>query len=487
MSRLKNLIREIHRAFHGVVGRVLFTLIALCFIGCGDSTGPQTGSIRVSLSMTGAQPDVDGCMIAVDGGTGQVLHGEASITFDGLSQGAHDVTISDVASNCLMQGEASREVAVSANDIAPVDFSIECPVPGSIEVSTRTTGSVVDPDGYTVVLDGEASLPIGVSNSETFVDVAVGHHELELTGIADNCAAIGPNPVSVTVTEAAGTRLPFTFACPPFYDHIAFESTREGDSDIWVMETDGRNPVNLTPDPAWLDGSPAWSPDATRIAFTRLPRPFEPVSDVYVLNTADMSVTQLTHDGDSGHPSWSPDGTRIAFETRRDGNSEIYVMDADGSDPVNLTKHEAGDYEPAWSPDGTQIAFATSRDGNVEVNVVNADGSNATNLTNDPATDGEPDWSPDGTRIVFWSSRSTSPKGGLYLMGADGSNPTLLISQECIFYPKWSPDGLQIAYAGLCGMGGGYEILAVQLDGSNLANLTNHSAYDMSPAWSPMQ
>lgn len=459
--------------------------IALFFFGCGDHTGPQPGSILVSLSMTGAAPDADGCMVAVDGGAGQALQAEESFAFDGLSQGTHDVTISNVAANCILAGEASREVTVSANDTTPVDFSVDCPVPGSVEVTTRTTGSVVDPDGYMLVLDGETSLAVGVSGEVTFEEVAVGHHELELTDIADNCTAIGPNPISVTVSEGDLTGLALSVSCPPYYDHIAFMSLRDGSGDIFVMERDGSNPVNLTPDTAWLDGEPAWSPDGTRVAFIRqLPPPASSTPDIYVLNTADMSVTQLTYDG--GHkPSWSPDGARIAFETSRDGNSEIYAMDADGSNPVNLTNHDANDYEPAWSPDGTQIAIATERDGNVEVYVMNADGSNATNVTNDPATDGSPDWSPDGTRIVFWSSRT--PQGGLYIMGADGSNPTLLISQECIFDPKWSPDGLQIAFAGYCGSPGGYEILVLQADGSNLVNLTNHPDYDSSPAWSPMQ
>ena len=85
---------------------------------------------------------------------------------------------------------------------------------------------------------------------------------------------------------------------------------------------------------------------------------------------------------------------RIAFVSDRDGNVEIYVMDADGSNLTNLTNNPAYDWLPVWSPDGSRIAFVSDRDGNWEIYVVDADGSNLTNLTNNPADDLLPAWSP---------------------------------------------------------------------------------------------
>jgi hypothetical protein len=116
--------------------------------------------------------------------------------------------------------------------------------------------------------------------------------------------------------------------------------------------------------------------------------------------------------------AWAQAG-RIAFISKRDGNWEIYVMNADGSGQTNLTNNPAHDWGPSWSPDGRRIAFYSDRDGNWEIYVMNADGSGQTNLTNNPADDWGPSWSPDGRRIAFFSDRDGNRE--IYVMNADGS------------------------------------------------------------------
>ena len=111
---------------------------------------------------------------------------------------------------------------------------------------------------------------------------------------------------------------------------------------------------------------------------------------------------------------------RIAFHSDRDGNQEIYVMDADGSNQTRLTNNGAEDSEPVWSPNGSKIAFMSDRDGNFEIYVMNADGSNQTRLTNDHGQEKLPRWSPDGSKIVFMSARNVDYE--IYVMNADGSN-----------------------------------------------------------------
>ena len=94
----------------------------------------------------------------------------------------------------------------------------------------------------------------------------------------------------------------------------------------------------------------------------------------------------------------------IAFCSSRDGNWEIYVMNADGSDQTRLTENPGHDWEPAWSPDGTRIAFHSQRPPGKRggsIYVMDSDGSHQTRLTHDPALDSTPTWSPEGTRIAF--------------------------------------------------------------------------------------
>src|SRR5205823_4004839 len=128
----------------------------------------------------------------------------------------------------------------------------------------------------------------------------------------------------------------------------------------------------------------------------------------------------------------SPDGSKIAFATTRDepspdpaGNTEIYVMNADGTGPTNLTNNPASDGDPAWSPAGNKIAFMTVRNGpDREIYTMNADGTGQTKLA-DGGVDTTLSWSPDGRKIAFNTPYSGEPHA-IYTMNADGTNLTNL-------------------------------------------------------------
>src|SRR5437588_173733 len=141
-----------------------------------------------------------------------------------------------------------------------------------------------------------------------------------------------------------------------------------------------------------------------------------------------------------------PFNGKIAFETDRDGNKEIYVMNADGTGQVNISNNPALDANPYWSPDGTKITFDSNRDGNFEIYVMNADGSNQTRVTNNTASDQDPSFSPDGTKIVFQSNRVQSSTPQIFVMNADGTNPVQLTSAGGNFDPAFSPDGTKITF-----------------------------------------
>jgi Tol biopolymer transport system component len=208
--------------------------------------------------------------------------------------------------------------------------------------------------------------------------------------------------------------------------------------------------------------------------------------DIYVMNADGSAPVNRSNDGSAGLPAWSPDGSKIAFKSDRDGNNEIYVMNADGSNQVNLTKaSSSSERDPAWSPDGSKIAFRSDRDGgNQEIYSMNADGSGQVNLTNNNAAfDADPVWSPDGSKIAF---RSGASGDQVYVMNANGSGQVNLSSNAFRDEdPAWSPDGSKIAFASYRDDASTSEIYVMNANGSSPTRLTNNSVFDYEPVWSP--
>ena len=183
---------------------------------------------------------------------------------------------------------------------------------------------------------------------------------------------------------------------------IAFASDRDGErmkgpvadrgiSNIYMSDYDGANQQRVTITRS-LDITPVWSPDAQSIAYTSYRTGFQDIIVSYIYEGRYSNPTAGTSDKQNFLPAWSPDGARLAFTSNRDGNSEIYVINRDGSGLRRLTNHPAIDVTPTWSPTGKQIAFTSDRTGSPQIWVMNDDGSEPHKITNEQKCD-RPTWS----------------------------------------------------------------------------------------------
>ena len=305
---------------------------------------------------------------------------------------------------------------------------------------------------------------------------------------------------------------------------IAFWSDRDDDADIYVMNSDVDQPRWRSRRTTTMTSYSPWSPDGARIAFTS-DRDRQGDEEIFAMNADGSGVVQLTAtsgDTDDWWPTWSPDGARIAFVSDRTDDAEIFVMNADGKAPRNVTNEEEfDDFNPNWdaqrpypvhersrresrnrdrpcrrlgatsprsqssfgirltrSSDGAFVAFASDRDGDSEIFVTTATGRGLRQLTKDTRFDDfEPAWSPDGARLAF--SRADEFGGEyMYVMNADGSHQRFVLEGDDVCCADWSPDGRRIA------LSHDGDIVVVNADGSG-RRLVSAAGDNTSPSWSP--
>jgi Tol biopolymer transport system component len=243
---------------------------------------------------------------------------------------------------------------------------------------------------------------------------------------------------------------------------------------IYLFDSDGSNARRLVAGTA-----PQWSPDGTRLLFYE-PPPNEggrPASHfMYVIKIDTGAVTELGHGYDA---AWSPDGTRIAFAGPGPADrSSLIVMDPDGANRVTMLTEPLGIMHLAWSPDGTRIAFVSRRERDTDIFTVYANGTDLVNLTHDIDVDDEPAWSPDGSWIAFLSNRGGPHE--IWIMRPDGTN-VYRVTHGTGGTPTWSPGSTLLAFTSYSDS----ELWVVRLDGNGLRRLTDAGGLD--PAWEPVR
>ena len=257
------------------------------------------------------------------------------------------------------------------------------------------------------------------------------------------------------------------------YTHFSVAGEPGG---VWLMDLETKEKRFLT-EGRW----PAWSPDGTRLAFVRS-------RDIYTIEVASGQVQRLTNCGSCGHPGWSPDGEFIAFGagegfTGSEDSVGTWVMKPDGSEENYLLRGSTA----TWAPVGDRLVLSTALSDQEfpdELAVFDRVNGSIQRLTYNNREDDDPAWSPNGKHIA-WNSNGEGddPKGGLWVMNADGSNPHLLVRDG--WFPAWSPDGTKIVYFGRLSPEA-YDVPTRSLwianaDGSNARPLTRPEDYTPTP------
>ncbi len=580
------------------------------------------GGVRVTVATSGVYLDPDGYTVRLDGGPGHATALNGAVAFSDVLAGEHTIAVEGAALNCAIDGANPRSVSVAAGDTAVVSFAVTCIAsPGYLYVKWATTGVDLDRDGYTFMFDGSSLGTASVSGSSASSGVAAGDHTIGLGDVASNCVVDGINPRTVSVWPYATTAVAFTITCTSIPAGIVASVTVLPESALVVAggsyqyradlrDTAGNLLSQQTPvawtssDPAVAtvstEGLPAGWVRATGVARGRLTitassdgvsgtaafavvAPVQVVTattgvdrdlDGYDVNvdgtgaggperhigpndtislglagehlvglvgvasnctvsgenprrvvaTPDdetppvtfaiacgaagkiafvsqyqdcvacdesspwtTAISVMNEDGSNpvmlvgagaSDPAWSPDGARIAF-----ARGDIWMINAAGGTPADLTNHPAWDGSPAWSPDGSKIAFSSDRDGHPELYLMNVDGSGVVRLTNTVGFEGRPTWSPDGARIAF-NCRVETDNPDVCTLSSDGTGLVRLTSEPGYDHsPAWSPDGSTIAFA-TGRFGGASELAQMNPDGSGVRRLGAATAGD-EPAWSP--
>jgi Tol biopolymer transport system component len=347
-----------------------------------------------------------------------------------------------------------------------------------------------NPAGVNCAIDGaqaNGQCALGFPAGTVVVLTAVPNGDATFAGWGDDCEPASVTPTcQVTVSSPSSVTAAFAKNALQRIVVESFETPVLNQTELFLLEPNSGGRSRILP-AGTLAASPTVSGDSRWLSYVGVGLGTDG-QDLWIARTDGSDRRRLaTSPGDEFAPTLSPDGSRLAYiKSVAGGPTHVWTIGADGAGERQLTSAPAGDpiahSTPSWSPDGTKIAYAAGPPGNLQLWMMNADGTSPIQLTAPGAgSDVEPTWSPDSRKIAF--VRTTSPAAGdLVIVDVDTKQLQPLGFARSNRYPAWSPDGSRIAFSSNLD-GEEFEIYTVAPDGTQLSRITDNDVQDRRPAW----
>lgn len=387
---------------------------------------------------------------------------------------------------CLESGEgdaAGQIPAVMSKDLdlsgyfEVLDAKSYIETPGKCAPQESTTYSDWSVIGTEGLIKGT------VSNSGREVRVQLYLHDVQKQSVVLAKQYQGdPSQVKMMAHRFANEVMKYYTGFPGvFGTQIAFSSRVGRFKELFVMEMDGSNMRQLTNERG-LAISSAWDPSGTKLVYTSFRNR---VPDLFLLDVNSKSVKQLTRTSDLEVGAHFLNSEQIVFSKTEGTDSDIMVMNIDGSGLRRLTPpNRAIDVSPIPSPDGSKILFCSNRGGGPQIYVMGADGSNANRVSfGQSSYCTSPAWAPSGDKIAFVCQSDGGQN--IFISNPDGSNTVQLTSVGRNEDPEFSADGRYLTFA-TTQFGGAFSIAIMRADGLSMKQITSSRGGDYEPAWGPL-